>query len=106
MQKSVNYTMKTIRSIAFVKTKLLVIVKRFYDAGIRKFFIVGGSDLASLIEMTMRENLPHDFEIIRLNDMPQGVTDGVVFVCCEESMTVQEGMQMVHVIEEMAKMTS
>ena len=104
MQKSVKYTLKTLNSIALMKSRLLVLLKGAHDAGIRKFYVLGGPDLAGLIEMTLNESLPHDFHIIRVNDMPSDVTDGVVLICRENVDTSRmPSAKMINVIEELAK---
>ena len=51
MQKSVKYTMKTLNSIGLMKSRLLVLLKSAYDGGVRKFYVLGGMDLAGLIEI-------------------------------------------------------
>jgi predicted transcriptional regulator len=102
MRKSVKYTLKTINSITLVKNKLLSLVKDVYDSGIRKFYILGGSDLAGLIEMTMMENFPHDFKLVRVNDLPANSNGGVVLIC-RENVQIPQGMRSVNVLEELEK---
>src|SRR5512142_2780572 len=68
MRKSVKYTLKTLNSITLVKKRLLALVKDVYDDGVREFYVLGGDDLGGLLEMVMKENLPHDFEVIRVNE--------------------------------------
>lgn len=102
MRKSVKYTLKTINSITLVKNKLLALVKDVYDTGVRKFYVLGGDDLGGLIEMIMKENFPHDFELFRVNDWPKNSGNAVVLIC-REKVAVPEGARSVNVIEELAK---
>ncbi|MBF0123065.1 MAG: winged helix-turn-helix transcriptional regulator [Candidatus Omnitrophica bacterium] len=104
MQKSVKYTLKTLNSIALMKNRLLVLLKSAYDAGARKFYVLGGSDLAGLIEMTLNENFSHNFQIIRINDMPTDVDGGIVLIC-RENVTASglPSARVINVIEELAK---
>ncbi|MBF0511706.1 MAG: winged helix-turn-helix transcriptional regulator [Candidatus Omnitrophica bacterium] len=103
MQKSVKYTLKTINSISLIKNRLFAILKDEYEQGTRKFYILGGTDLAGLIEMTMNDNFPHDFIITRINVMPAQATDGVVLVCQEDFDVSDNGTKILNVIEELAK---
>jgi DNA-binding MarR family transcriptional regulator len=103
MRKSVKYTLKTINSITLVKNRLLSLVKDVYDTGVRKFYVLGGDDLGGLIEMIMKENFPHDYELVRVNEWPKN-TDAAAVLICRENVTVpQNGVRTVNVIEELAK---
>ena len=104
MQKSVKYTLKTLNSIGLMKSRLLVLLKGAYEAGTRKFYVLGGPDLAGLIEMTLNENFLHDFQVIRINDMPSDVVDGVILICREDVDASNLGAaKVINVIEELAK---
>ena len=103
MRKSVNYTVKTIYSISLIKNSLLSIVKNSYDQGARVFYILGGADLAGLIEMVMSENLPHDYKTIRINEIPHELLDGIVLICREGELILPMGVRGVNVIAELAQ---
>lgn len=102
MQKSVKYTLKTINSISLIKTSLLVLLKTLYSQGVRKFYILGGTDLAGLIDMTFRDNFPHDYQLIHIEDLAQASVDGMVLICREGQNPPAE-LKTVNLIEELAK---
>ena len=102
MKKSIKYTLKTINSITLVKKTLSALLKEIYGSGVRKLFILGGADLAGLIEMTANEDFPKFFELIRVNEMPADVNGGVVLVC-RENVQIPEGIRAVNVVEELAR---
>ena len=104
MQKSVNYMRKTINSIGLVKQSLAGLLKEAHDTGVRKFYILGGSDLAGLIEMTAREVYGSEIELLRVEALGAGMADGVVLICREHvPLTGFETLRVVNVIEELAK---
>ncbi len=104
MRKSVNYTLKTINSIGLVKQSIAGLIKASCEAGGRKFYVLGGSDLVGLIEMTVREIYGNGLELVRVEALGAGMTDGVVLICREEvSLAGFESLCVVNVIEELAK---
>lgn len=104
MRKSVRYTLKTINSIGLVKRSIVGLLRPLYDHGVHKFYILGGDDLASLIEITVREQLGLRVELIRVENLNPSMQDGVVLIC-RENVAVEgyESLRMVNVIEELAK---
>ena len=84
--KSVNYTLKTIRSIGLIRAQLDLIIQRLYDQGERIFFILGNSDLAELVEMSLRQPKWIGMQFSRgehVADLPLGI----VFICREQMDT-------------------
>ncbi len=104
MQKSVKYTLNTINSIGLIKNHLTVILKRFYSEGYRKFYILGESDLAGLVETVLKESFRQGHEIIHITALPERSEDGVVLVCREDIGLDQEDKGIVNLIEELAKL--
>jgi DNA-binding MarR family transcriptional regulator len=104
MRKSVRYTLKTIDSIGLVKKNLAALLKNLYTDGARKFYIIGGSDLAGLIEMVVEEQAFQDCGTARTNEVTPALTDGVVLIC-RENVDIPENfaLKTVNVIEELAK---
>jgi DNA-binding MarR family transcriptional regulator len=103
MRKSLNYTQKTINSIALVRSRLSTILKGLYGEGIRTFYILGGVDLAGLIEMTMKEDFPLEVKVLRINEMPIVLEEGVILVCSENISSFNPKIRVVDVIQELAK---
>ena len=101
MRKSVNYTLKTINSIGLIKKNVLGILKDFYVNGVRKFYVLGESDLGGLIEMAIRENFKQDCILAHVQEISPAMKDGVVLICREE-VQVPSGFKAVNMIEELA----
>jgi DNA-binding MarR family transcriptional regulator len=85
MRKSVKYTLKTIHSIGLIKNNLLNILKPLHTEGIRKFYILGESDLAALIDTVLKENHLNDYELVHIKDRSKASKDGIILVCTEEA---------------------
>jgi len=103
MSKSLNYTRKTIHSIALVRSRISVLLKGLYEEGIKEFYILGGSDLAGLIEMTMKEELPVGIKSFRITEMPMDSRGGVILICREDNLPGEGKVRTINVIEELAK---
>lgn len=81
--KSIHYTLKTIRSIGLIRNQLNIIIQRLYYQGERVFFILGNSDLAELVEMSLRQPQWVGVQFSRVEhvfDHPEGI----VFICREQ----------------------
>jgi len=102
MRKSVNYTLKTINSIGLIKKNLLGILKNLYADGVRKFYVLGESDLGGLIAMEIRENFNKECMLVQVDEISGEMTDGVMLIC-REDIFVPVGIKAVNVIEELAK---
>lgn len=104
MRKSVRYTLKTIDSIGLVKRNLTALLRKCYEEGTRKFYILGSSDLAGLIDMVIHEGAVTGCEIVRIEDLARAAGDGVVLVCRENiDLKAVPGLKAVNVVEELAK---
>src|SRR5476651_2233980 len=80
--KSVHYTLKTIRSIGLIRNQLNVIIQRLYDQGERNFIILGNSDLAELVEMSLRQPQWAGVQFNRVEQIPDQA-QGIIFICRE-----------------------
>lgn len=104
MQKSVRYTLKTIDSIGLVKKNLAALLQKHYANGVRRFYIIGSSDLAGLIDMVVREGAFVGCELVKTSEITQGMVDGVVLICREKvDVSAFPGFRSVNVVEELAK---
>ena len=104
MRKSVRYTIKTIDSIGLVKRGLASLIKFYFDKGVGKFYILGGIDLAGLIEMTVHEQFGAKLNLVRAEALNHSMADGVVLICREKvSVEGFEDLKTVNVIEELSK---
>ena len=104
MRKSVKYTLKTIRSIGLIKERLKEILTTLIQSNHREFFILGSSDLASLIEIVMNENHLPACRIQHIQEIPNEKVEGLILICEEEFNrdTVNTG-QCVNLLEEIAR---
>ncbi len=100
--KSVHYTLKTIRSIGLIREQLNIIIRRLYHQGERIFFILGNSDLAELVEMSLRQPQWEGVKFSRVEDVP-GHSEGITFICREEMDVIQSpAARCVDLIKELA----
>jgi DNA-binding MarR family transcriptional regulator len=81
MRKSVKYTLKTIRSISLIKERLREILAGLVAQGTRKFMVLGNSDLASLIDIILRENYEHTCVVQHITEIPAQAVEGVILIC-------------------------
>ena len=104
MQKSVKYTIKTLHSIGLIKSRLCGVLHGFYQAGERKFFVLGKSDLAGLIEVVLQENQMSGCEVIYIDEIPLSLDSGVLLIC-KENIQADACVcdRKVNVIEELAQ---
>lgn len=102
-QKSINYTLKTIRSIGLIRNQLNIIIQRLYAQGERRFLILGSSDLVELVEMSLNQPQWAGVSFSRIEEIPQN-PQGMVLICREE-VKVEQGLssRCVNMIEELAK---
>ncbi len=102
MQKSVKYTLKTLNSIGLVKKNIEGLLARLHAAGARKFYVLGASDLAGLIEMVLAEEFPGQYELLLIEEVQDVPSDGIILIC-REGVVVHEGVRAVQVIDELAR---
>ncbi len=82
-QKSIRYTLKTIRSIGLIRNQLNIVIQRLYQDGERVFFILGSSDLAELVEMSLRQPQWEGVQFSRVEAI-SGHPEGVILICREQ----------------------
>ena len=104
MKKSVKYTLNTINSLSLIKEKIKTVMSDLYQKGERKFFIVGKSDLAMMVDMVIKEMSLKDYSLDHFEDIPLEKTDGTLLIC-KENVRVESSLAncVVDVIEELAK---
>ena len=83
MRKSIKYTLKTINSIGLIKTRVKEILLRLYKDGVKDFYIIGKSDLSTLIEVVAREIPLQDCSFCMLDEPPQTQIKGTLLICKE-----------------------
>jgi len=83
MRKSVKYTIKTLNSIGLIKKRLEIVLDNVYASGVRKFYILGSEDLASLTEMVLAEKFHGQHETQRISAMIETKKDEAVLICEE-----------------------
>lgn len=103
MSQSVKYTLRTINSIGLIKERFKVLFKDMYAKGERRFFVLGESDLASLVEMAMRDLALKDCRVERIKELPTAETQGTILVCQEGAFDTVEVKNKVDLIHELAK---
>lgn len=83
MRKSVKYTIKTIHSIGLIKERVKGIVLKLYHQGERNFFVLGKSDFALLIEMSLKDMNLNDYRIAYVDRLPLEKIEGTLLICKE-----------------------
>lgn len=102
MRKSVKYTLKTINSIGLIKKQLLDILGVLYTKGHRKFYILGDSDFAELVESSLIQSQWVGVEISRIKSLVEN-PDGLVLICREDEDSRQlSGEHYVDMVKELA----
>lgn len=102
MRKSVKYTLKTINSIGLIKRRVAAVLDELWGAGHRRFFILGASDLAGIIEIVLREKFAQGYEIVHIEDMAMVPSEGAILIC-REHVAAPEGCSVVNLLEEIAR---
>src|SRR5580698_20001 len=82
--KSLHYTLKTIRSIGLIRNQLNVIIQRLYHQGERIFHILGNSDLAELVEISLKQPQWVGVQLSRVEQIT-GLPEGIVLICQEDT---------------------
>ena len=103
MQKSVRYTLKTINSIGLIKSKLKKIFLKYYKQGERTFYILGRSDLSSLIDMVLKEEHVTNYTIIYIHDISEAKPEGLLFICKEGFDQSELSDRQVNLLQELSK---
>jgi predicted transcriptional regulator len=102
IRKSVKYTLKTISSMGLIKRQLLGILEGLYTKGHRKFYILGDSDFAQLVESSLIQSQWAGLEVSRITSLLEG-PDGLVLICREdEDSRKLSGERCVDLIKELA----
>ncbi len=103
MRKSMKYTLKTINSIGSIKNRLHKILSALYAKGERKFFIFGGSDLALLVEIVLKELCQDGYEVSHIEDPLKEKAEGTLLICKENYKNGGLNNNYVNMIEELSK---
>ena len=104
MRKSVKYTLKTINSISLIKNRLRDIVSGLYAQGIREFGILGVSDFALLIEISVKELGLTDCHLHYINEWSGQMFSGVLLICKEDVVIEGTGsLQVLNLVHELSK---
>ncbi|MBF0570592.1 MAG: winged helix DNA-binding protein [Candidatus Omnitrophica bacterium] len=102
MRKSVKYTLKTISSIGLIKKQLLDILGNLYAKGHRKFYVLGDSDFAQLVESALIQSQWGGVEVGRVKSLSEN-PDGLVLICREDENSPElSGERYVDLIKELA----
>ncbi|MCA9409182.1 MAG: winged helix-turn-helix transcriptional regulator, partial [Candidatus Omnitrophica bacterium] len=104
MQKSVKYTLNTINSIGLINNRLRMILIDLYKQGERNFYILGKSDLVSLVETTFRDPIFAGCAFHRIDSIPKGRVSGLILICQEDlkkDLVLTD--QSINLFEEIAK---
>jgi len=103
-RKSIMYTLKTINSIGLIRNRIQAVIGRLYELGGRCFYLLGSSDLVTLIEMVFREKHWTDCTLLRIKELPSGKLDGIVLICIEDIVLDDiRADKAVNMIEELSK---
>ncbi len=103
LQKSIKYTVKTIHSMGLIKDSLRILLLELYGEGIKDFWVLGQSDLTSLITIVAHEIPLKDAHFHLVQQIPHGAK-GVILVCLEDFPENKYSIKTINVIHELAKM--
>ncbi len=103
MRKSLKYTLKTIDSISLIKSKINILISQLYEEGERVFYLVGKSDLVTLVEIVIQEQNFRDCQCRRILDLAEDLKDGVILICMEKVDHKFLNQRAINLIQELAK---
>ena len=102
MRKSIKYTVKTINSIGLIKNRLSDVLVNAHREGHRKFYILGESDLAGLIEIVLKDKIKTGYELCHVTSLEPGMKDGIVLICRENVPQDFSGLETINLIDALA----
>ena len=104
MRKSVKYTLKTINNLSLIKNRLSAVISHLHQQGHRQFWVLGTSDFAMLIEMSVKEMKLADCHIHYIDQWQDQSSQDVVLICKEETIVEGKGdLTVINLIHELAK---
>jgi len=104
MRKSVKYTLKTINSISLIKARLRDMVSSLHGNGHREFWVLGTSDLALLIETSIKEAGLAECKLHYTNQWDGQAAKGVLLICKEDVVVKgTDALQVVNLVYELSK---
>jgi DNA-binding MarR family transcriptional regulator len=100
-KKSYNFTMKTINIISSMKQKIQSIILLEYDKGCREFVICGAGEIASLIELVIKETQKTDIKIYRAAESQEVPFKSPFYLYTgEDTSTAKDGINVVMALSE------
>ncbi len=104
MRKSVKYTLKTINSIALIKSRLNEIILNLYRQGHREFYVIATSDFELLLKMILEERKSDHMQFHFLHEGHDHINKGILLICKEYvNVASTEALQVVNVVHELSK---
>ncbi len=103
MRKSIKYTIKTLNSISLIKTCLRDMMVALYAQGEREFWVLATVDLATLIEMVVKEADLANCQTHYINEWTNQTSKGVLLIGKEDVQV--EGAEYLKVIDVMHELS-
>lgn len=101
-RKSYRYTLKTIASLKSIRAALETILRDEYDRGTRHVFILGYGDLASLVEMVLRERISPAIRYSRVEQFPEKTSAESLLLLTDGSLSAPPEIRSLDVIKSLA----
>jgi DNA-binding MarR family transcriptional regulator len=103
MQKSVKYTMNTIRSITLIREQLKTIVLSLKEKGHNDFFVLGDSDLTMLLTDMFNNHFGSEYKLEQIKEIPEELNGKYLLICKEGYEGKKKSQENVlNVLEEIA----
>jgi DNA-binding MarR family transcriptional regulator len=91
MRKSVKYTVKTL------------ILRNLHEQGEKNFFVLGETDLGTLVQWVLKEARFTEGRVITINDVPADKIDGIILICREDMENTDfRGNRAIDLLKELA----
>ncbi len=103
MQKSVKYTLKTMRSISLIKEQVKDVITRLYGQGERSFIVLGKSDFSLIIDLVFHEMNVNDYTLTHVEEIPSNGLKGTLLICKENIELNGFQGPVIDLIQEIAK---
>ncbi len=102
LRKSLKYTLKTIHSMELIKESLKVLLRNLHHDGVREYWLMGQTDLITLIHMVAKEINLSDCHF-HVNSTVPNDAQGMVLICSEDTSKAIYPIKHINVVYEISK---
>jgi len=102
-KKSYWYINRTINSLREIKAKIQILILKEYQRGERKFIILGNSELADIVEISLRDLRKSDLRYTRVSKREKiKEKDALILAAEEKYRASKDNKRWINVLEKIA----